>query len=148
MCFNVPINPPPKNGSSTERVCRLSYLDGLNTYIGSDGPDAISPKVFGLFNTDITSFNLGKPLSTAPDWMPIGPYVQGVYFRWWDLKLRKAAAQNRYDDAVKKEASAKQSYDTLSTMTLSSPGGAGGGNAIWGAPIDMLKQIEKNGAIR
>ena len=153
VCSQEQIVPTPKTGSTTREVCPSEpnrYLDGLRTYVGGGGPDPISPKVYGLFNTDTTTNNRGPNILFPSDiWVPpegIGP--QGAYFRWWDLTLRKVTAQTRYDDAVKKEASAKQSYDTLSTMTLTSPGGAGGGNAIWGAPIDMLKQIEQNGAIR
>ncbi len=149
VCGNEPILPRPSKPPYEQRVCRTYYLDGLNTYVGSDGPDAVTPKVYGLFNTDTTSYNSGPPSSTAPSWMPIGYGVQGVYFKWYDFVQRKATAQTRYDESLAKEASAKQSYEALSTMPLNGAGGSGlGNNVVWGAPIEMLKRIEENGAIR
>ncbi|GAA6121399.1 hypothetical protein [Acidovorax sp. FG27] len=142
-CRDEKIEPPPKDPPLTRQVCETNYLDGLNVYVGSDGPDAISPKVYGLFNINFTQFYWG-PFSPYPQWMT---GAKGAYFTWWDYKQRTAQLQLRYDDAVTKEASAKSSYETLLNMSATSAGGSGT-NAIWGAPLDMLKQIEQNGAIR
>lgn len=146
QCHEV-MDDPASTPSTTHTECNNFYLDGLNTTVNGDGPDSITPKLYGLFNTD-GSFLIQCLFSgSCPYWQNNGFQQVGVYFKWWDLKGRKTDAQAELADAKTKEADTKRSYETLLGMSTTSAGGLGL-NLVWDAPVDTLKKIEQNGAIR
>lgn len=155
VCSQVP-DPnqpfPPPNPLPTHEACVTSYANGLDVAVAgdSDGADVITPKLYRLFNT--ATVNLPPPCGVfsfnCPAWIPNGTQIPGSYYNYWNLVGLNTQAQTDLTNAKAKQVSAQSSYDALNGLVTTGTTLPAGLNVVWTAPVDALKQIELNGAIR
>lgn len=72
----------------------------------------------------------------------------GKYFVWWSLNEDVKVSQQRYDQSLSQEASAKAQYEQLSGMASGGASGAGLPNVTWKGAKVILEQVDRRGGIR